>query len=124
MALAQPWEHLVDPLNTPWLFSRIFTLLRHHEVFPNWERGKDATSLRYQTDAEVRNAFGTEAFDRLAKQPDIPVPRPQKADDRGDAGSLSRPVTPQQRQDAARRQGKADAVQDMAIAIKRMHIHQ
>jgi hypothetical protein len=67
VALAQPRKHGVNPLDIPWLAGGALALLRHHQVFANRERRKDAASLRYETDPEVRDPFGAEPFDRLSK---------------------------------------------------------
>src|ERR1700732_1382690 len=104
MALAQPGKHLVNPFDIPWFFGRALALPRDDQVFPNRERGKNPTPLRYETDPEARNAFGAEPFDGFSEQPDFAAPGVQKTDDRRNAGRLSRSVAAQQRHPAARPQ--------------------
>ena len=66
----------------------------HDEIFPYCERGKDTSALRHEADAEMRDAFGAETCNRLAKQPDFAFARRQEADDSGDAGGLAGAVAP------------------------------
>src|SRR4051812_10149545 len=124
MALAQPRKQLEYPLHLPWLLRRADALLRHQQVFLDRERGKDAASLRHQADAELRDALGAKAADRLTEQSYLAFRGLQEADDGRDAGGLAGAVASEQRQHAARPQRKADAVQDMAVAIKGVQVGQ
>src|SRR5258708_6801882 len=63
VAFAQPREQGVDPVDIPWCAGCTFALLRHSKVFPDRKRWKHTASLRYETDPEMRDAFGAESFD-------------------------------------------------------------
>ncbi len=124
VALAQSWKQLVDPFDIPGLRCRGRALPRTIRFFSNRQRWKDATSLRHEADSEMRDPFGTETRDGFAKQPDFTGPGCQETDNGGNAGGLSRAIAAQQRQYPAWPQRKADAMQDMAVAIECMDIGQ
>ena len=75
-------------------------------------------------DAELRNAFGAESADRFAEQFYLAFRGFEEADDGRDAGGLAGAIAPEQRQHAARPQGKTDAVQHMAVAVKGVQVGQ
>ena len=64
--------------------------------------------------------LGLEPGDRLAKQSDRPAPRRQEPDDGADACALARAVSAEQCEQLAGLYRKRDALQHMAVAVKRI----
>src|SRR5712664_456485 len=74
VAFTQPWKQGVNPVDVPRCAGCTFALLGHDKVFPDRKRRKHAASLRYETDPEMRDAFGAETFDWFTKQLDFSGP--------------------------------------------------
>src|SRR5580693_303107 len=124
MAFAQPGEQIVDAIQAPGPVTGVASLCGYDQVFPHREGRKDPTALRYQADSETGDALRVKACDRFAIQADVAFPWAQKTDDGRDAGGLAGAVASEQGQHASGPQGKANAMQDMAVTIIRMDLSQ
>src|SRR6185369_15320131 len=82
----------------------------------------DAAALWHQADAFPGDRFRRQSCDALAEQRARATTGTEESHDGRHAGSLAGAVAAEQPEQPARLQRKADAVQYMTVAVKRIHV--
>ena len=90
------------------------------QILLHGQSREQPSSLRYQSDAELRNLFRRLAADCLAVKGDRAGSRRHDAEDALECGGFAGAVSTQQRRDLIGADGQADVVKDMAFTVKRI----
>jgi hypothetical protein len=90
---------------------------RQRQVFPHRQRLEDATSLRNDRNAGLRDRIGRPAGERAAFEHDVAAARWRQTRNRADQRGLAHAVTPEDHHNLAGMQFKAEPVQHIAVAV-------
>src|SRR5205814_8889048 len=117
-ALLEPGKQSEHVLHGP-ASARAAALHTEDEILAHGERRKDRPLLRYAAEPGVRDLVGPQPGHFLTAEADRPV-RPHLAHDGLDGGRPPDPVAAEQADDLALAYGKPHALQNVALAVKRV----
>src|SRR6267142_2849416 len=124
VALPQARKHLEYAFRRPRRIGFLVPLSCDNKIIPDRQGWKYPASLRHKTYSQPRDFLRAEPCDRFSEQADLSLRRRQESDDGGNTGGLARAIASQQSENLAGLKRKADVVQDMAVAVKRVNVRQ
>ena len=114
-------EHLVEQA-AALFFGHAVAVEAGAQVLHHREQAEDAAVLRHIADAAARELVRRQAGDGAALEPDRTAARAHQPHDRFQRGALADAVAAEQTDHLARRDSERNAMQNMALAVIRVHL--